>query len=189
MNNRLFMFSLLASLVACGGNDSTPAATDAEPASPAAAPAAEAPAAEAPAAEAAPEAPAASNALKPDAEGIVRLEGTDLMKFNTDRIEVEGLKVKIELKHTGTFAKEVMGHNVVILKAGTDATAWAAKAVSAKATEYIPEGGDEVIAHTKLLGGGESDTIEFEVPAPGEYPFICSFPGHAVMMKGVLVVK
>jgi len=187
MYSRIFMFSLLASLVACGGNDPAPAASNTEAAPEAAA--AEAPAAEAPAAEATPEAPAASNALKPDADGVVRLEGTDLMKFNTDRIEVEGLKVTIELKHTGTFAKEVMGHNVVILKAGTDATAWAAKAVSAKATEYIPEGSDEVIAHTKLIGGGESDTIEFEVPAPGEYPFICSFPGHAMMMKGVLVVK
>ena len=69
-----------------------------------------------------------------------------------------------------------MGHNFVLLKAGTDTAAFGAKAITAAATEYIPADAEEIIAHTKLIGGGETDTIEFEVPGPGEYPFLCSSP-------------
>lgn len=132
---------------------------------------------------------AAAGPLKPDAEGVIRLEATDMMKFNADKIEVTGTKIKLELKHTGKMDKKAMGHNFVLLKVGTDPAAWSGKAIAAAATEYVPEGDAEMIAATKLLGGGESDTIEFEVPGPGEYPFLCSFPGHVAMMKGVLVVK
>jgi azurin len=126
----------------------------------------------------------------PDDEGIIRLEANDMMKFNTELIEVEGTTIKLELKHVGTMAKQVMGHNVVILTPGTDALGWASAAASgAQATDYVPEGDPAVIASSKLLGGGESDLIEFEVPGPGEYPFVCSFPGHGAIMKGVLVVR
>ena len=191
-----FLALLVGTAAACG--DTEPAApapkADAKPAAKAEAkPEAKKPAAEKPA-EAKPEAkPAAAvsadGVLKPDAEGIVRLEATDTMQYNAKRIEVEGTKVKLELKHVGKMDKKMMGHNVVILKAGTDAMKWSAKAISAAATEYIPAYDPDMIAHSKLVGGGESDTIEFEVPGPGEYPFVCSFPGHSGMMKGVLVVK
>ena len=159
-----------------------PAATEEQQAEPAAT--AEAEGKEAPAAAA----PTAT-ALFPDAEGVVRVEATDMMRFNTERIEVEGTKVKLELKHVGKIAKEAMGHNLVVLKPGTDSAAWSAKAASHKDNGYIPAGDAEMLAHTKLLGGGESDLIEFELPGPGEYPFLCSFPGHSTLMKGVLVVK
>ena len=132
---------------------------------------------------------AAAGPLTPDAEGVIRLEASDMMKFNADRIEVEGTKVKLELKHTGKMDKQAMGHNFVLLKPGTDPAVWSGKAIAAAATDYVPAGDAEMIAATKLIGGGESDTIEFEVPGPGEYPFLCSFPGHVAMMKGVLVVK
>ena len=134
-------------------------------------------------------APAAAGPLLPDAEGVIRLEASDMMKFNADRIEVEGTKVTLELKHTGKMDKQAMGHNFVLLKPGTDPAVWSGKAIAAAATDYVPAGDAEMIAATKLIGGGETDTIEFEVPGPGEYPFLCSFPGHVAMMKGVLVVK
>ena len=164
-------------------------AAEAQPASDAAS---AAPDASEAASEAAAETPPSADtppATTPDEQGIVRVEATDMMKFNTSRIEVEGTKVVIELKHTGTFPKATMGHNLVVLRAGTDPQAWANVAMMQKDTEYIPVGDEAVIAHTKLIGGGESDTISFEVPGPGEYPFVCSFPGHASMMKGVLIVK
>ena len=198
---------LIINLGGCSEEETT--STTASPASTAPEPKAEspAPAAEAqPAGDAASAAPDASEAASeaaaetppsadapaattPDDQGIVRVEANDMMKFNTSRIEVEGTKVVIELKHTGTFPKAAMGHNLVVLKPGTDPQAWASVAMKQKDTEYSPVGDEAVIAHTKLIGGGESDTISFEVPGPGEYPFVCSFPGHASMMKGVLIVK
>lgn len=192
MQSRLLIIPAVFALVACGGGDSSSESpAPATPAPSAEAPAAEAPE-EAPAEEAAEEAPAeeaASGALVPDDEGIIRLEANDMMKFNAERIEVTGTTIKLELKHVGSMAKEIMGHNVVILTPGTDALAWASVASGAQATEYVPEGDAAVIAASKLLGGGDSDMLEFEVPGPGEYPFVCSFPGHGAIMKGVLVVS
>ena len=46
-----------------------------------------------------------------------------------------------------------------------------------------------VLANTKVVGGGEKDTIEFTAPAPGTYDYICTFPGHYAIMKGKLVVQ
>ena len=82
-----------------------------------------------------------------------------------------------------------MGHNVVILKNGVKASAFAVKAASSKENDYIPVGTSEVIAHTKMIGGGESTVVEFIAPEKGVYNYICSFPGHFAMMKGKLIVE
>ena len=47
----------------------------------------------------------------------------------------------------------------------------------------------DVIAHTKLLGPGESDEITFKVPDAGVYDFICTFPGHFGTMRGKIVAE
>jgi azurin len=158
------------------------------PSPPPAAPAA--PAAPAPAEQPAP-APAAAPTVTPDEAGVVHVTSTDQMRFSAGRISTKaGQTITIELKNAGTLAKEAMGHNLVVLKPGIDPMAFAMKAVSAKATDYIPaDAADQVIAHTKLLGPGESDTIKFAAPAPGTYPFVCTFPGHAAIMNGQLVVE
>jgi azurin len=64
-------------------------------------------------------------------------------------------------------------------------------AAAMAAPTHIPAGtAAKIIAQTKLLGPGESDSIDFKAPsAPGEYPFLCTFPGHFALMKGKLVVK
>lgn len=119
----------------------------------------------------------------------ITLNAGDDMKFDLTEIKVkEGEKVTITLRHTGKMSKEAMGHNFVLLAAGTSLTDFAAKAIQAKDTDYIPAG-NEVVAHTKLLSGGESDTIEFTAPAKGTYEFLCSFPGHSAIMKGTFIVE
>lgn len=125
------------------------------------------------------------------AENVLVIEGNDQMQFNTSELHaVAGKPITLTLKHVGQIPKEAMGHNLVILKEGTDEAAFALKANEAKATDYIPESEkSSIIAHTKLLGGGEEDTIEFTVDKKGTYKFICSFPGHVAMMKGVLIVE
>lgn len=124
-------------------------------------------------------------------ENVLVIEGNDQMQFNTNELKaVAGKPIKLTLKHVGKIPKEAMGHNLVILQEGTDQGAFALKANDAKATDYIPESEKaSIIAHTKLLGGGEEDTIEFTIDKKGSYPFICSFPGHVAMMKGVLIVE
>ena len=120
----------------------------------------------------------------------VVLLATDMMQFDKNEIRVPaGKKVRLTLRHTGKQAIEVMGHNFVLLTQGTEIPAFGAKASAARDNDYIPEGTDAVIVHTKMLGGGQSDTIEFDAPEPGTYDFICSFPGHYSIMKGKFIVE
>ncbi|WP_417446253.1 azurin [Kangiella sp.] len=120
----------------------------------------------------------------------VVVNSDDAMKFDVSEIKVKaGEEVKLTLNHTGKLAKDVMGHNFVVLATGTDVQAFANAAIQAKANDYIPEGDDRVLAHTKVIGGGESDTITFTLKEKGTYEFICSFPGHSFMMKGAIIVE
>ncbi len=123
-------------------------------------------------------------------ENTLEIESNDQMQYSTNELKTGTGTITLTLQHTGKMDKAVMGHNLVILKPGTDVAAFTEKAALAKATDYIPESEKaNIIAHTRLLSGGESDTIEFTISEPGTYDFLCSFPGHAAMMKGKLVVE
>ena len=171
MNIRLPLCVSLAAVVlsGCGQKDAAPAAASA---------AAPTPVAAAPAATAAPR--------------VIEITANDTMKYNLVSIEAKvGETIKIVLTNNGTLPKEAMGHNLVVLKPGSDAAAFSAAAMAAKATDYIPDSlKDQVVGHTALLGPRKSDEIVLKDLKAGEYPYICSFPAHfAVGMKGVLIVK
>ena len=121
----------------------------------------------------------------------VTINGDDQMKFDLTEIKVKsGQKVHLTLNHVGKLPIEAMGHNWVLLKQGVDLAAFAAEAMKAKDTDYIPAGHEgDIIAHTKTIGGGESVTIEFDAPEVGTYEFLCTFPGHSSMMKGHFIVE
>jgi azurin len=101
-----------------------------------------------------------------------------------------GQLVKFTLKNIGKLPIEQMGHDFVLLKKGTDIQTFATDAAKAKTNGYFPvEDQEEVIAHTEMIGGGDSTSIEFTAPAEeGDYPYLCTFPGHWGTMKGFLVV-
>ncbi|NDV61106.1 azurin [Puniceicoccales bacterium CK1056] len=124
---------------------------------------------------------------------FIIIEANDKMKFNKESFTVgSGDTVQLTLKNVGTMPKFSMGHNVVILEKGSSGKEFAEAAMNSAASDYIPATKTgEIVAHTKLLGGGEEDTIVFVAPSSkGEYPFICSFPGHfQVSMKGVMHVN
>ena len=127
-----------------------------------------------------------------DAKGVanVTITSNDGMRFDVRKINVSsGQKVRVTLTHTGKLDKRIMGHNVVFLTNGVKPSAFAVKAAAARDNDYIPKGTTEVIAHTKMIGGGETTVIEFIAPEAGTYNYICSFPGHYAMMKGKLIVE
>lgn len=119
------------------------------------------------------------------------LEGNDLMQFDKNLFRVKaGEPVKLTFNNVGELPKESMGHNVVVLKPGTDAAAFGGEAIKAVDNDYIPiTFASAIIAHTKLLGPGETDVIEFTFDEAGVYPFLCSFPGHYGVMKGQIVAE
>ncbi|MEM9172352.1 MAG: azurin [Pseudomonadota bacterium] len=123
------------------------------------------------------------------AECTVDIEVGDSLAFSTGAIEVPAScdNVTVNLKHTGTLPKAAMGHNWVL---ATDAD-WEAVATAGMAAgvdgNYLPADDARIIASTKLVGGGESDSITFstgDMDAGGSYTFFCSFPGHWSVMRG-----
>lgn len=126
------------------------------------------------------------------ATNVVEVEITtnDQMRFNTNKINVKaGQTVRLTLSHLGKLPKTVMGHNFVLLKKGTNVKDFVLEAINYPNNNYVPKNSDKVIAYTPIIGGGEQATIEFKAPAKGTYTFICSFPGHYVLMQGTLTVK
>ncbi|MGI4836400.1 MAG: azurin [Janthinobacterium lividum] len=125
------------------------------------------------------------------AECAVTVDSTDTMMFDTKAIEVsKSCKTfTVKLTHSGSLPKAVMGHNWVLAKE-SDAKGVASDGMSAGAeSDYVKAGDARVIAHTKLIGAGESDSVTFDVAklSAGEvYEFLCTFPGHIAMMKGSL---
>lgn len=123
------------------------------------------------------------NATAP-VSNVIEITANDSMKFSTIELHVKaGEKVTLTLRNIGTAPKAGMAHNWILLKDNTDLNAFVKEAGAAP--DYLPVGNPNVLAHTKLLGPGESDTIEFTVPA-GSYTFICSFPTHFQTMLGIL---
>ncbi|WP_338356460.1 azurin [Yeosuana marina] len=120
----------------------------------------------------------------------VVLTANDMMKYNTNEIKVKaGQKVRLTLRHIGKMDVNVMGHNFVLLKKGTDLVAFANAASTQKDNKYIPEDTQDIIAHTDMIGGGQTATIEFDAPEVGTYDFLCSFPAHYAMMRGKFIVE
>jgi azurin len=117
----------------------------------------------------------------------------DTMKYNLTQIDAKpGEDLKVVLTNEGTQPITVMGHNWVLLKAGSDVSAFDAAALSSKDTNYIPAAlADEILARIDLQGPRKSGEVDFKAPTtPGDYPFLCTFPAHyQTGMKGTLTVK
>ncbi|WP_369585549.1 azurin [Kingella oralis] len=185
-------------LTACGDNKPAQPAESASPAATAAASeAASAPAASAPtAASGAAPAAASTAAAAPAAAGgecEAVIVSDDAMKFDPKEIQVKSSckQYKITLKHEGKMPKSAMGHNVVVSKSADKDGILADGQTAGEANNYVKAGDERVIAHTKLLSGGEQDSVTFDVSklAKGEaYEYYCSFPGHYATMNGKLTL-
>jgi azurin len=121
----------------------------------------------------------------------IQLKANENMRFDKELFRVRaGKKISLIFKNTGAKSAASMAHNVVILKSGIDIADFADIARSAKTEQYVPSSLDSlIIAHTRLVSGGDSDQVEFIIPKPGIYDFICSFPGHWGTMQGKIVAQ
>lgn len=114
------------------------------------------------------------------------------MKYSVTALDAKpGEQLHVVLTNVGSLPKEAMSHNWVLLKPGSDVMAFSAAAATAKDKNYIPDNlKDEIIAKIDILGPHQTGEVTFKAPdQPGEYPFLCSFPGHAALMKGTLTVR
>ena len=110
------------------------------------------------------------------------------MLFDKTLITVKaGSKVKLSFNNP-----DDMIHNLLIVKPGTaNKVGQDAMALGLEGQEkgFIPDS-EDVLYHTTLLTPNSNDVIYFEAPTePGEYQYVCTFPGHAASMRGVLRVE
>lgn len=124
---------------------------------------------------------------------LVKIKATDNLQYDVKTIQAKpGESIKVVLTAVSAMSKAEMSHNFVLLAKGTNVDAFAMDAAMARDNGYIPKAKvASVLAQTKLAGGGETVEVTFTAPtAPGEYIYICSFPGHYLGgMKGKLIVK
>lgn len=123
----------------------------------------------------------------------ITIIGQDNMQFSETLIEAEpGETIRIVLEVKSNMPPQAMSHNVAIVDLDTNVEEFVLASMADPDNEYIaPSYEDKVIATTDMIGGGETSTIEFTVPQnPGDYEYVCTFPGHYFGgMKGVLRVK
>lgn len=128
------------------------------------------------------------------AECKVTVDSTDQMSFNTKAVEIDKSckTFTVELTHSGSLPKNIMGHNWV-LSSTADMPGIASDGMAAGIDKnYLKDGDTRIIAHTKIIGAGETDSVTFDVSklvAGTDYSFFCSFPGHISMMKGTVTLK
>lgn len=109
------------------------------------------------------------------------------MKYDVTELTVKpGKKVKL------TFANpDFMPHNILLVNPGkADEVGLQAIALGASgfAVNYVPEN-SEILWASKLVDHGQEEVIEFTAPTvEGAYPYICSFPGHHLIMRGTMYV-
>jgi azurin len=134
----------------------------------------------------------ASNAPAAGSGGEVTLEigsdGND-SKFNKEQLEAPAGS-KITVKFTNNAAADTQKlFNWVLVQPGKQLLVVNDGLMEGEANGYIKPGDPNVVAATKLLKPGESESITFDAPPPGQYPYVSTFPGFYTRMKGVLTIK
>jgi azurin len=120
------------------------------------------------------------------------IESNDQMQFNTRELTVPAgcTQVELTLHNAGKLPVRVMGHDWVLAKESDMAAVVNAGLAAGFPNGFVPANDQRVIAATRLVGGGETATVQFStaVLVPGErYSFFCSSPGHSSVMRGRLI--
>ena len=110
------------------------------------------------------------------------------LKFDTDQLEVKaGSRVKLVFNNN-----DDMLHNFVITTPGAANMVGEAALklnLNGPKMNYVPNT-PNVLYHTNILQPESAESIYFTAPTtPGDYQFVCSFPGHYSLMQGTLKVK
>lgn len=111
-----------------------------------------------------------------------------LMIYDKDKLTVTaGRPVEI------TFVNpDNMEHNLVVTNPGKASAIGSAVSAlgpaGAAAINYVPQS-DDVLFYTPMLRPGTSYTLRFIAPTkPGNYDYVCTYPGHWTKMHGTLEV-
>lgn len=121
----------------------------------------------------------------------LQIAGNDLMQFDQKALKVAAdcTQVELTLKHTGKLPMQAMGHDWVLVNTADVNEVTASGIAAGAAKGYLDAADKRIIAHTKMIGGGESASVTFPTSLlrkGGDYTYVCTFPGHSALMKGKL---
>ena len=121
------------------------------------------------------------------------ISGNDQMQYDKQQLSAPAIckEITVTLHHLGNLPKQLMGHDWVLVNVA-DVSAVANAGVGAGlANDYVAPGDQRVIAHTRMLGGGESASVTFPAALLKKgvaYTYLCTFPGHSTLMHGTFTL-
>jgi azurin len=124
----------------------------------------------------------------------LEITGNDMIQYDKKQLKVASdcTQVELTLTHAGKLPAASMGHDWVLVKAD-DMQAVASDGLAAgAANNYVKNDDARVLAHTKVIGGGESASVTFAMSAlkKGQsYKYMCTFPGHNALMNGDFIIE
>jgi azurin len=150
-------------LAACGGGTDAPARTDA---------------------------PATGTQAVPASEPIeitITPLGEEMRYEQTEFTVRPGQQVRLIFNNTAT--SQAMHHNVVVVRTRDDINRVGMEGMSAgPENQYVPDD-PAVLAYTPMAAPGETVEVTFTAPTQtGDYPYICTYPGHYALMQGTMRV-
>lgn len=121
---------------------------------------------------------------------VLRVQAAQGLQFSPTELSVEpGVKVRLIFRNP-----DIMQHNLLLLSPGSVEEIGALSDQMATQPDgitkhYIPDS-DKVLVASKLVAPQAEEELVFTAPeVPGDYPYLCTFPGHWRIMKGVLHVS
>ena len=119
----------------------------------------------------------------------VEISGNDVMQYDKVELAVPASckQITVTLHHAGKQPREAMGHDWVLVKTADLAAVAQAGIGAGLANNYLAPGDKRVLAHTGVIGGGESTSVTFSasrLSKGGAYSYLCTFPGHSALMHG-----
>lgn len=140
----------------------------------------------------------AANAARIPNPWLKRIKGAQPIELKTvENLSYERKEIHVRAGQSIAFTlqnPDVVPHNWVLAKPGSlqrvgELANKLIAAPEAFARQYIPQS-DEILCHTDIVAPGQNQTIYFQAPAtPGLYPYLCTFPGHWMIMNGNLIVE
>jgi azurin len=121
----------------------------------------------------------------------LEISGTDQMQYDKQTLTAPASckEITLTLHHSGKLPRETMGHNWVLVGAADFNAVVSAGMGAGLGNDYVAPGDKRVLAHTKVIGGGQTTSITFPtstLTAGGDYRYLCTFPGHNALMRGTL---
>jgi azurin len=119
----------------------------------------------------------------------IEITGNDQMQYDKQTLTVPASckEVTVTLHHAGKLPREAMGHNWVLVNAADFNVVANAGMGAGLANDYVVSGDTRVLAHTKVIGGGQTTSVTFptsSLKAGADYRYLCTFPGHNALMHG-----